>query len=156
MFEPSSPEGESAEKNYRKLSRHLAIVDLADVPEGKEVIAGIAIPYKDTDAFIADVTNTALESYGGATLEELAEKDVYNESAQAARRTRSIDQTLQSKPGTGGFTREQLQELQEAANRGKAKYEQRKKLEESQRRKELAQKRKSLGLKVMRTNSDGD
>lgn len=89
-------------------------------------------------------------------MEELAEKDIYNESAQAARRTRSIDQTLQSKSGTtGGFTREELQELQEAANRGKAKYEQRKKLEESQRQKELAQKRKSLGLKVMRTNNDG-
>ena len=41
---------------------------------------------------------------------------------------------------------------QEAVDRGKAKYEQRKKIEESLHRKEMSEKRKTLGLKVIKAD----
>lgn len=51
---------------------------------------------------------------------------------------------------------ESLRRFQEAADRGKREYEQRKKIEASLRRKEMAEKRKALGLKVIRTNRGRD
>lgn len=53
-----------------------------------------------------------------------------------------------------GFTDDDLRMFQEAADRGKKKYEQRKKMEESLRRREMDRKRRDLGIKVIRTDKE--
>lgn len=53
-----------------------------------------------------------------------------------------------------GFTDDDLRMFQEAADRGKRTYEQRKKMEESLRRREMDRKRRDLGIKVIRTGKE--
>lgn len=48
------------------------------------------------------------------------------------------------------FTDEQMRRFQEAADRGRRRYEQRRKMEESIRRKELRRRQRELGIKVIR------
>ena len=48
------------------------------------------------------------------------------------------------------FTDEQMRQFQEAANQGRREYEQRMKMEESLRKRELRDKRKALGIKVIK------
>lgn len=155
MTEPRKGENNYAgEKDYSRLSMHLAIIDLHDISEDATILEGIAIPAERAEDFLADVQKLAVEKYGAATFDELLENDLNDDSAAAARLHYASSQIARDLAESNKFTDDGLRAFQKAADRGKLEYEQRMKAEESLRRKEMTSKRKALGLKVIKTNGN--
>ncbi|MDD6289760.1 MAG: hypothetical protein PUA57_06175 [Eggerthellales bacterium] len=80
-------------KNYAELDLALALTDIHD-PEEDNILCGIAIPSKFRSAFIRDVEQLAVTKYGGATFEELMEKDDDDASLDAAIHTNLEEKRL--------------------------------------------------------------
>ena len=141
-------------KDYSKLSMHLIIAEFGEISDDATILEGLAIPAKHKEDFLSDVERLAIDKYGAATFDELLEHDLDDSSAAADKMRRVSKQIARGLAEANRFTAEDLRKFQKAADRGKAEYEQRKKAEESLRRKAMSEKRASLGLKVIRTNNE--
>ena len=73
-------------KDYSKLDKQFALVDMYVDAEEFEVAAGVAIPADKAEEFAAAVEQLAIERFGGASFTELLDYDLDDASMSASTR----------------------------------------------------------------------
>lgn len=158
------------DKDFSKLSLQLIVTDLHDASADPSILAGVAIPAERAKEFFDAVEQLAVEQFDGATFEDLLEYDVHDLSCAAALRLRADNETgegdsdvasaeqapTESAQVSSGLTAEQRKAIRKAAEEDRRNCDRRKKMESSIHRKEMSQKRKKLGLKVIKGGANGE
>lgn len=79
-------------KDYYKLNKQFALIDIHDGCEDYAVAAGVAIPAECADEFAMAVEGLAVERFGGASFSELLDNDLDDASMSASAKKNFEDQ----------------------------------------------------------------